>query len=386
MGSQSFMARFGESLVTNGYAILPIAPGTKKPGRFVRSRWLDYPDWTRHAERPTTGTEVAAWAKWPDAGIGVVGGKVAAIDIDIADDAELAQRIETLARERLGATPAVRIGKAPKRILVYRTAAPFKGIRRHPLEVLCLGQQFVAHAIHPETGEPYRWPEETLANIGIESLPVIDEAQARAFLDEAFATACRSRCARRSSRVCRCNGDGHARGETRPAHAQAGTLPAIRAALAFIPNAELDYDSWIRIGLALKGALGETGADLFASWSAQAVKNDAAVTEKTWAGFKPNSIGAGTIYHLAMVQGWKPDAGLVLDGSGPADPVHPAAGLLATIGGGPDRRRTPGSRADLRAGDPRRHRGRSHALHGRRRRVGRSHSCRSAPACAPSAR
>ena len=51
------------------------------------------------------------------------------------------------------ATPRpLRIGKAPKRLLVYRTAAPFKGIKRHPLEVLCLGQQFVAYAVHPETG------------------------------------------------------------------------------------------------------------------------------------------------------------------------------------------------------------------------------------------
>ena len=53
-----------------------------------------------------------------------------------------------------------------------------------------------------------------------------------------------------------------------PAHAQAGTMPAIRAALAFIPNAELDYDSWVRIGLALKGALGDAGEELFAFWSA----------------------------------------------------------------------------------------------------------------------
>ena len=93
---------------------------------------------------------------WPDAGIGIVGGAVAAIDIDIADDAELAHRLEKLARERLGETPALRIGQAPKRLLVYRTAAPFKGIKRHPLEVLCLGQQFVAYAIHPGDRPPVR--------------------------------------------------------------------------------------------------------------------------------------------------------------------------------------------------------------------------------------
>ena len=324
MNERSFMSRYGDKLVANGYSILPLQPGAKKPGRYIRGEWIDYADWTRHAERATTGVEIGLWEKWPDAGVGVVGGNVAAVDIDIREDQELAQRVEDLARERLGDTPAVRIGKAPKRMLIYRTTAPFKGLKRHPLEILCLGQQFVAYAQHPETGRPYEWPEESLADLDIEKLPMIDEAAARAFLDEATALLPESvKPVRLASGV----------GAPHPSHTQAGTLPAIRAALAFIPNAELDYDSWVRIGLALKGALGETGAELFASWSAQAAKNDATFTAKTWAGFKPNSIGAGTIYHLAMQSGWKPDAALVLDGSAPVEERHPAEALLAKLQG-----------------------------------------------------
>ena len=53
------------------------------------------------------------------------------------------------------------------------------------------------------------------------------------------------------------------------------------------------------------------------------------------AGFKPKSIGAGTLYHHAMERGWKPDPTLVLDGTAPRDAVHPAAGLLAAIGAAP---------------------------------------------------
>ena len=112
----------------------------------------------------------------------------------------------------------------------------------------------------------------------------------------------------------------------------------MRAALAWIPNADLDYDSWVRIGMAIKGAIGDAGADLFAAWSAQSAKNDPAVTAKTWAGFKPTSIGAGTLYHHAMARGWKPDAALVLDGSAPRDAVHPAAGLLAKVRAQPSER------------------------------------------------
>ena len=326
MKDHSFMSRYGDKLVANGYAILPLQPGAKKPGRYIRGKWIDYADWTRHAARGTTEYEVALWEQWPDAGVGVVGGNVAAIDIDIKEDPELAQRVEDLARELLGDTPAVRIGKAPKRMLIYRTAAPFKGLKRHPLEILCLGQQFVAYARHPETGRPYEWPEESLADLDIEKLPAIDEEAARAFLDEAVALLPESL---RPTRLA----VGASAGESHPAHAQAGTLPAIRAALAYLPNAELDYDSWVRIGLALKGALGEAGDALFADWSAQAAKNDEGFTAKTWAGFKPNSIGAGTIYHLAMERGWRPDNDMILDGGAPVDERHPAEGLLAKLAG-----------------------------------------------------
>ena len=150
MANTSYMARFGARLVNNGYGILPIGPGTKKPGQFKRGVWADYPEWNRHTERPTTEVEVTTWSTWPECGIGLVGGTVAAVDIDVVEDAELALHIEQLARERLGDTPALRIGKAPKRMLIYRTATPFRGIKRHPLEVLCLGQQFVAYA-NPRT-------------------------------------------------------------------------------------------------------------------------------------------------------------------------------------------------------------------------------------------
>lgn len=322
MTDSSFMERFGARLVANGYPILPIMPGTKKPGRWRSGAWSDYPDWTRHAERPTTEHELGVWSTWPDAGVGIVCGQVVAIDIDIVEPG-LALELERLARARLGDSPALRIGRAPKRLLIYRAAAPFAGIRRAPIEVLALGQQFVAHAIHPDTGRPYEWPEERLADIDIGDLPVVDENMVRAFLDEALALVPDHL---KPARLVAAPSAGSG-----PAHSQAGTLAAIRDALVWIPNADLDYDSWVRIGLALKGALGDAGGDLFAAWSTQSGKDDAAFTAKTWAGLKAERIGAGTIYHLAIERGWRPDPALVLDGTAPFDAVHPAAGLLAKL-------------------------------------------------------
>lgn len=324
MAETSHMARFGARLVTNGYAILPIGPGTKKPGQFKRGAWVDYPEWNRHAKRATTEVEVTTWSAWPGCGVGIVGGAVAAVDIDIAEDAELALRIEQLARTRLGDTPALRIGKAPKRMLIYRTSEPFRGIKRHPLEVLCLGQQFLAYATHPDTGTPYAWPEEGLADLDISDLPEITADAAAAFLEEAYALLPET-LRQRGLRT------GSPEAEHLRSHSQIGTLPAIQAALAWLPNAELDYDSWMRIGMALKGALGEAGADIFAEWSAQAAKDVPAATARAWASFKPDRIGAGTIYHLAIDRGWQPDASLCLDGSAACDGEHPAAGLLSRL-------------------------------------------------------
>jgi hypothetical protein len=328
MSETSFMARFGARLVANGYAILPIIPGTKKPGQLKRGAWADYPEWNRHADRPTTDVEVATWSSWPECGIGIVGGAVAAVDIDITEDAELALQIERLARDRLGETPALRIGKAPKRMLVYRASESFRGIKRHPLEVLCLGQQFVAYANHPDTGLPYAWPEEGLADIDINDLPEITAEAAAAFLEEAYALLPETLRQRGIAA-------GSSAAEHLRSHSQIGTAPAIQAALEWLPNAELDYDSWMRIGMALKGSLGEAGADLFADWSAQAAKDMPSTTAKAWASFKPDRIGAGTIYHLAMERGWQPEPDLRLDGSMPEGGGHPAAGLLSRLGEAP---------------------------------------------------
>lgn len=327
----SFMARLGQHLVANGYPIIPIEPGTKRPGRHVRGSWSGYPAWSRHALRATTEQEIEVWSSWPDAGIGIVCGQVIGVDIDIEDDAELAQRIENLARERLGDTPALRIGRVPKRLLVYRASEPFKGMKAPPIEILGLGQQFVAYAVHPDTKRPYDWPDESLADIEITRLPAVNEGQAQAFLDEAAALV---PAAKRPARLAGARSKRQDNAAPPPSTPLAGTLPAVRAALAHVPNADLAYDDWVRVGLALKGALGDDGAALFEAWSAQSAKNEPAFTAKTWAGFAPRSIGAGTIYHLAMERGWKPEAELVLDGTANGKAEHPAAALIAKIDAG----------------------------------------------------
>ncbi|QYU66463.1 bifunctional DNA primase/polymerase [Leptolyngbya sp. 15MV] len=122
----SFMASHGGRLADNGYAVIPIMPGSKVPGRFTGGRWVPYPDWTRHADRPTKPFEIEIWQRWPDCGVGVACGQAVGIDIDVTD-AALAIELAGLATSMLGDTPCLRIGQPPKRLLVYRAVESFAG-------------------------------------------------------------------------------------------------------------------------------------------------------------------------------------------------------------------------------------------------------------------
>jgi hypothetical protein len=237
----------------------------------------------------------------------------------------IASRLEQLAREMLGDTPAVRFGMRPKRLLVYRAVEPLSGMKAHPIEVLGLGQQFVAFAHHPETRRSYEWPQESPADLAAESLPLVDEAMIRAFLDQAQALV------PPELRPGRLPGESTARAGAVAAGDLHGTPDAIADALQFIPNADLDYDSWVRIGMALKGALGEDGWNLFAAWSAASSKDVPETTAKTWSSLKPERIGAGTIYHHGLAGGWNPDPALVLNGGFLVNGRHPARALLERL-------------------------------------------------------
>ncbi len=325
MDNTNFMAQLGASLVDHGFAILPIQPGTKKPGMYRGQAWHDYPQWSRHCERDTTDNEVDIWADWPQAGIGIAAGRVIGIDIDVAHSEPLALSIEALAKRMLGDTPAVRIGRAPKRLLVYRAAQPFKGFKYPLIEVLGLGQQFLAYGIHPDTAQPYHWPVQTLAEMRIDDLPAITEAQAREFACQAYALVPEELRPKSIALGLRTPEAFAALPEQR------GTPEAVAQALGFVENDDLDYDSWVRIGMAIKGALGDDGQALFECWSANSKKNDDATTAKSWRSFAPQRIGAGTLYKLALDSGWRPAPELQLNGAVVMNGHHPAREMLQAL-------------------------------------------------------
>lgn len=63
-----------------GYSVVPIAPGTKRPGQYsVTDGWRGLFDWERFNQRLPTELETQVWDTWPGAGIGLLTGKLSGV-------------------------------------------------------------------------------------------------------------------------------------------------------------------------------------------------------------------------------------------------------------------------------------------------------------------
>ena len=76
------------------------------------------------------------------------------------------------------------------------------------------------------------------------------------------------------------------------------------AALDFIPAD--DRDDWVKVGMALKAAFGESGRHAWDAWSATSEKYDAHDQENKWRSFNGTGIGLGTLFELAKQHGYMP--------------------------------------------------------------------------------
>jgi hypothetical protein len=178
------------SIRANGYRPVPISGPhmkVKSPGkRPLMKNW----------RRICTTADEAEIRRWPETQVGCTNtgllcGELIGVDIDVLDPG-LAQKISAMGAAELGATPLVRIGKAPKLLLCYRTPVPFSKMEtpefilpdgsKAQVEILADGQQFVAYGIHPETGGAYQWSQGSPKTVPLADLPIIAETDLHAFL------------------------------------------------------------------------------------------------------------------------------------------------------------------------------------------------------------
>lgn len=242
------------------------APGRKNP----QGRWVGY------AWQNESCTEAQAAQMDADkANVGLKAGFFPGVDIDCTDET-IAETIQRIAIETLGAAP-VRVGQAPKRLLMYCATEPFGRMRlwftvagkQHLVEVLGEGQQYVVQGIHPRTQKPYTW---TYGEASRTYPPVKPEKLTQISKDavEVFLSAVQEELDLLDV-VCTREGSGNVAAQRNVAQdsLKAPTMADLAAAVDVIPNDTPSREEYIRMGYAIKAAAQddeEAGYGVFLEW------------------------------------------------------------------------------------------------------------------------
>lgn len=248
--------------------------------------------------------------------VGVVTGEVVAVDVDIYDT-DLAQETVDYIVDHLGQAP-IRIGQPPKALLLYQIDTPVAKMstaryedfisQTAQIEVLGLGQQFVAYGTHPDTGNAYQWVDD----IGPANTPVC-ELQSVTYED---LTAVLSDFDKKVSRD---------KGWSRIVNGRVGRsienlgeeelLDAIelpidikvrdlkKAVMKLCPD---NYDFWVEIGMALHHQFdgSNLGLQMFDEWSRKTERDNYELTsvQDKWASFSDRVNGRYLVTARSIVK------------------------------------------------------------------------------------
>lgn len=280
-----YLAQHGAALIDNGYNIIPIQVGKKAPGfdgwQKARSTKPQLNEWLENGHRSS--------------GVGILTKHTPAIDIDVLDE-EIAEKLEKWVRDNIGDAP-LRVGRAPKRLMLFRTDEPFRKMRstiyrdewcnKQQIEVLGDGQQFVAYHIHPDTGRPYQWTNgDNPLNTKAPELTLVTVEQINdllAYFDE-LARGVGWDVEKQARQMAKqLDSDNPFLEDTAPVEISDDEL---RARLLLVPNPD-DYDTWLQVGMALYHQFDgeETGRLFWHEWSETADNYDPDALDRKWDGF-----------------------------------------------------------------------------------------------------
>jgi len=229
-----------------GYTVLPVKPTLK---RVVIEGWPTL---------ETTPEDIKEWAAngYRKGNIGINTRHTPAVDIDVYDEA-VAQAMEEWVLKKFGEA-CVRVGRAPKRLLLFRTNEPFRkmvvgysdGKTDHKIEILGAGQQFVAYGIHPDTKQPYVWTSlDDPLSVDASDLPLLKREDAEQILEH-FAELCEKRGWEPLGRRVGTDGGGGSGLESFKPVLNV-SYETIRETLELIPNKNADFDDYMEVGMAL---------------------------------------------------------------------------------------------------------------------------------------
>jgi hypothetical protein len=181
------------ALVIRGHVPLPL-DGKVSPRYGKNGAGKGLSGWQRL--EGVTGEMIDTWSRtWPTAvNTGVLTRFAPALDLDILNP-EAAEACEALVSTRYEGRGVVlvRIGRAPKRAILFHTTEPFPKILANitapngtseKIEMLGDGQQLVVDGIHPETHAPYCWHAGTPWETHRDELPPITASEAAELVEE----------------------------------------------------------------------------------------------------------------------------------------------------------------------------------------------------------
>lgn len=289
VGGVTLAKLFPEALYLGGYTdLIPVippgaqlSPASKIPANMVgkipgrrnaNGTWGGF-NWRAHS---TTLADVIQWATKDNASFGLRSDRFPGVDVDCTDPG-LSKLIADYVVRTLGPAP-VRIGRAPKQLLMYRTDEAFGRMRlwiktasaEHLVEILGVGQQYLVHGLHPVTELPYRWLSDVPPAA---ALTCVTREQCDRLLTDLAATI-----ERLDLGFCTREADGRAveRGAVDQDGLLAPSLDALAEAVRLIPNDDRVFNTrtdYLRMGYAIKAAAGD-GADveafeIFAEWASR---------------------------------------------------------------------------------------------------------------------
>ena len=290
MSSRHYLKEFGARIADNGYEVIPIVPGEKRP----RGKGWEKYDGT------SEGVSDYLANGWGDHGVGIKSRHAPAVDMDILDE-EVLDEIKDIVREIAGESDLKRVGFAPKELWVYRAEAgdtwpkvdtgewfDQQG-RKAKVEILADGQQFVAAHIHPETKKPYFWLDgKSVLNTPRSDLTILTHEQALEIRDRATTVFLGHGWAKKSrnaiTRLQNPMDDDDPFSAFRP-KVQISDEELERKLLSIEDNE--DHDNWFQIGMALYHQYNgsDQGFELWDRWSSTAANYDAEALKKRWPTF-----------------------------------------------------------------------------------------------------
>lgn len=306
----SYFKDHAAQLAANRWPVVPLGAGIKYP---TIKEWQEF--------RYSKGVE----KKFPKEGIGLLTQRMPAVDIDVRKK-PLADELQKLAEKMLGPAP-VRVGKAPKRALIYRTElAPFKKLefsfrlktdapddKPHKIEILADGQQVVAYGIHPDTKKEYQWVTKGREPLTMkyEELTPITLEMAQAYLAAAEEIIKADPDVEWSADAP--TEDGELSEETFNL-ANPQQVASLQSALDFLATKGKAEDEtiWSKFGWIMGRAFGRSpeGLVMFDGFAAKASNYNPAKTKTHYHGNKSPADGVmattRTIFKLARKLGWRP--------------------------------------------------------------------------------